>query len=192
LPTLKPGWCRHDLGGVRPCHCVPAGCPADLEGDMGIKKLIRKVLSPAAARLKAPKPGTPAPPRTSPDDYLRVMHGPYVRMTTVRVLDPASTAKGVLSSHDHLEGDTPDGPRQIDVYAAGSCSCGCLFDKETRPTGVCGCGKVVCADCARQCTFCHAVCCSDCRVEYTVGDKELTYCPRCRWRHYWRLWWGTY
>jgi hypothetical protein len=159
---------------------------------MEIMRVIRRVVAFIAARLRGRRPAAPPPPAVMPDDYLRVLHGPYVRMTTVRVLDPEGAAKGILSRHEHLEGDTPDGPRQIDVYAAASCSCGALFDKEAQPTGVCGCGTVVCAACARHCICCQAVCCSACHTTYSVGDKELDYCLRCQWKHYWRLWWGTY
>lgn len=159
---------------------------------MQVMRSIRKAFTFIGARLNARRPGAGAPPAAAPDDYLKSLRGPHVRVTTVRILDPESVAKGILSRHEHLEGDTPDGPRQLNVYAAASCSCGCLFDKETWPAAVCRCGKVMCTVCTGQCMCCRAACCSACRVTYKVGDAELTYCLRCRWKHYFRLWWGLY
>jgi len=170
-----------------------------------IRRFIRALLTFMQVLLRVllgghgrrPPPSDQDAPSSS-DSYLHILDShPGTRMTTVRILDPASADRGILSRHEKIESeDEVTGSLiQIDAYHAALCpTCGRLLDKETPPVAVCRlCQKVICAGCHNRCCVCQcAVCPQHSRTYQTTADKAHVYCSRCAWRHYWRLWWGLY
>jgi len=151
-------------------------------------------------RLLGAGSGRPSTPPTvpPPDDYLDLLKKhPGTRVTTVTLLDPISAGKGTLSRHEHIETEDDDGNlRQIDAYHAPLCSSNHVFSREVQPKGVCWiCGRLMCSSegCAGACASCGAACCADHRRTYQLDEeRQVIYCSRCRWRHWWKLWWGLY
>lgn len=153
----------------------------------------------------ADQPGAPAashapgrPGRRRVEDYTNLLEGhPGARVTTVRVLGGRATDDGVLFEREHLETEDDQGnARQVDVFGARLCHAGHLLDQTVRATAVCAlCGDLMCSTegCTGWCAFCGAACCAKDRVSYTLHNgNTITYCSQCRWRHWWRLWWGAY
>ena len=76
----------------------------------------------------------------------------------------------------------------MDIVQTGTCSFGHVVDDKVRVAGICEIGhEVLCSSegCALQCVHCGAVVC--CRHSRTYDER--TYCRRCKWRHYWRVFW---
>lgn len=127
-------------------------------------------------------------------DLLRRHAG--MRATTLRLVGRRATEDGVLFERDHFETEDDDGNAfQADVYDTRICSFGhLLLDPQVRPLGFCQiCDRCVCSSdgCAAWCCVCGAVCCSIHRATYRPhDDRTVTYCIRCRWRHWSRKFWG--
>lgn len=164
---------------------------------MGIWRFMRKVLRAIAGWFAAPGRGSGGPAAAPPDDYLDLLKKhPGTRVTTVKLLDPVSAGKGVLSRHEHVETEDDDGNlRQIDAYHATLCNFGHLLSREVQPKGICRiCGRLMCSleGCEGRCSACGVACCANHRVTHKVHETEVTYCVRCRWRHWIKLWFGCY
>lgn len=149
--------------------------------------------------------GAATPPRRErpsalrrPEDYIDLLRGhPGVRVTTVRLLTGAASRDGLAFRREHIETEDDEGNvRQVDLVDSRTCDFGHWLDRDVRLTAVCGvCGALLCSSegCTGRCCVCGIACCQRDRVTYELGDgKTVTYCARCRWRHWWRLWWGLY
>jgi hypothetical protein len=115
--------------------------------------------------------------------------GGGARQTSLRVLGGKLRPKGAPFHKEHVQFEDPDeGPRTVDIIETGTCAFGHTIDDKVRVAGLCELGReVVCSTpgCALQCCRCGAVVCA--RHSRTYGDK--TYCLRCRWHHWWRVFW---
>ena len=117
-------------------------------------------------------------------------NGGGTRHTILRVLGGPLRRDGALFHKETLQfEDEHDGLRQVDVVETPTCSFGHTLDDKVRLAGVCEIGGETLCDtpgCMHACVCCGATVCR--RHSRTYG--ELTYCTRCRWRHYWRIFWG--
>ena len=115
--------------------------------------------------------------------------GGGIRQTTLRVLGGKLDKHGATYKKVHLEHDhDEDGPTVEEIVEDGLCGFGHTIGEKGRVVGVCEIGEeVVCSmeGCALQCVRCGAVVCR--KHSRTYGEK--TYCRRCRWVYYWRLFW---
>jgi len=116
--------------------------------------------------------------------------GGGIRRTTLRVLGGKLAGRGAPFVRERLEWDDPrEGPRTVDIVETSTCSFGHTVDDKVRVAGICEIGgEVLCSTegCLRQCERCGIVVCR----AHSLTRKETTYCRRCRWAYYWRLFWG--
>lgn len=175
------------------CQARPASAVNQGERHMGMAKLKHVVVRIWRALVPGPATAPPSQGQGGTQGYLNVIQGPGTRITTMRVLDRQSAQQGVLSLHERVEGqDAGGGLRQIDAYHATTCGFNHLLGRDVQPKSLCHiCGSLMCSSpegCHKQCE--HGPVCMNHRFTYTLGDgKEITYCVRCRWKHWWRLWW---
>ena len=132
------------------------------------------------------------------EDYIQLLHRNHgARISTIRLVGDRVSDTNVTFQRERIQTEDDQGNAlEVDVYVSQTCSCLRIIDKETQLTGTCHiCGSPVCAKCIETCSVsgCHAICCSRHRRTYQLnGDKTVTYCSRCAWRHWWRRWWGLY
>lgn len=111
------------------------------------------------------------------------------RQRTVRVLGDKLGRYGAPFQKEHLVfEDEHEGPQAVDIVQTGTCGFGHTIDDKVRAAGVCEiAGEVLCSTegCMLQCIRCGAVVCR--RHGRTYGER--TYCNRCRWAAYWRIFW---
>ena len=143
-------------------------------------------------------PPSPArqPPRR-PEDYLELLdRHPGARITTLRLLGNRTDDDNTIFLREQIQTLDDDGTaRQVEVFVGQQCSCGRIIDQDQKAAGVCQiCGSVICysaaGGCANWCSVCGISCCPRDRKTHSDGQKTVTYCLRCNWRHYWRRWWG--
>ena len=145
-----------------------------------------------------PRRAPPSVQRQSLQDFLDELNASGgSRVTTIRLLGERSAHRGVLFQREHLEFEDADGnARQADVYLGHYCTTGHLLDQQVRAVSLCAlCGAIMCSTpgCAATCSVCGESCCPVHRSTYDLGNgKTVTYCSRCSWRHFWKLWWGLY
>ena len=169
-------------------------------------ELLRRLWSFLVQVFTHPQPPAPAnhnTPEHGVEDYLELLNQrPGTRVTTVRTLGHRASDDGIAFVHEHSEtADEQGTARQIDIYAGRMCTAGHVLDQQVRVTGLCAvCSAVLCSSeaggptaCSKSCCVCNSPVCSAHRSTFDMGkDRSVTYCSRCRWRHYWRLWWGLY
>ena len=167
---------------------------------MGFLRWLRQMLS---GRFAGPRTGAPSQVDRAGrhvqrvDDYLELLEDhPGSRTTQIRILGSQASEDRVGFRHERIETEDDRGnARQVDVYEAKTCSFGHMLDQEVRVMSVCqiqGCGAVLCSapGCSATCE-CGASCCPTHRKSWQVGPgRTVTYCSICKWRHYWKLWWG--
>jgi len=166
---------------------------------MGILRRLWQALGTLFAGRHRGAPAASEPPeRQTVADYARLLerHG-GTRVTTIRFLGRQATEDDVLFTRDHFETEDDLGNAiQVDAFTAPLCSFGHVLDQQVRPTARCELGgELMCSTegCAAWCCVCGAACCAQHRSSYQLeGDRTVTYCSRCGWRHWWRRWWGLY
>jgi len=129
------------------------------------------------------------------DGYLDLLHRhPGTRTTTVRLLGGRATEDDTLFLHEHIETEDDEGNlRLVDAYDTRLCGFNHLLDQQVRPTARCHiCDTLMCSmeGCTGWCSVCGSACCARHRITHTLRDgTDITYCSRCHWIHWWRLWW---
>ncbi len=131
------------------------------------------------------------PTPTNVEQLIRELRrlGGGARNTVLRVLGGKLDRHGAPFHKEHVETQHPeDGVVTVDMVETGTCSFGHVIDDKVRVEGICEIGgEVLCSTegCMLRCDRCGAAVCR--RHSRTYGER--TYCLRCRWHHYWRLFW---
>ena len=111
------------------------------------------------------------------------------RQTTAREMAGKLTPRGAPYWKERVTYEDDDGnPATAEIVRTGTCAFGHSVDDKIRVAGVCEIGQeVLCSTegCMLQCVHCGAVVCR--KHSKTYGEK--TYCHRCRWVHYWLVFW---
>ena len=158
---------------------------------------LRVLFRPFVSRVLTPTEDAATRPRHI-DDYIRLIDDHQgARLSTIRLVGDQVSDTNVTFQRERIQTEDDQGNAlEVDVYVSQTCSCLRIIDKETQLTGTCQiCGNHVCAKCIETCSVsgCHAIYCPQHRRTYQLnGDKTVTYCSRCSWRHWWRRWWGLY
>ena len=158
-------------------------------------QILRRILAGRGTGAPA-SPGAPVRRGRQMDDYLGLLNGhPGTRLTTTRLLGGRATDDGVIFTRERIQTEDDAGnAREVEVFDARMCGFGHIIDQDVRASGVCQiCGELLCTTpgCASRCYLCGAACCAQHRVSPDLGNgATVTYCSRCRGRHWWRIFWG--